>query len=226
MAITFIKDLFRRLYKVSPGEDASEPTDRELLERFLARRDEEAFAVLIERHGPMVLGVCCRILGRAEDAEAAFQATFLVLVRKAASLAARDLLANWLYRVAHRTALKARAMIAKRQWRERQGTAVPEPGVVPPDTQEVEPILDEELARLPDKYRMPIILCELEGKSHQEAAQQLRWPVGTLSGRLSRARKLLSDRLTRRGVALSASALAVVLSQKAAASVPVPVAAA
>src|SRR5262245_54500765 len=126
-------------------EAGTGPTDGQLLEQFLAQRDEDAFTTLVQRHGPMVLGVCRRVLRNDADAEDAFQATFLVLVRKAASLAAPELLANWLYQVAHRTALKARGLIARRHGRERQVTEVSEPAAVQPDPWgEVEPVLDEE----------------------------------------------------------------------------------
>src|SRR5438045_804449 len=128
-------------------------TDGQLLEDYLSRRDEAALAALVQRHGPMVWGVCRRVLGNYHDAEDAFQATFLVLVRKAAALASPELLANWLYGVAHQTALKARATIAKRAVRERQVTEMPQPAVAEPDLwHDLQPLLDQELSRLPDKY--------------------------------------------------------------------------
>ena len=179
----------------------------------------------MRRHGPMVWGVCRRVLRNHHDAEDAFQATFLVLVRKAASIASRELLANWLYGVAHQTALKARATAAKRKGRERQVTEMPEPAVTQQDLwRDLQPLLDEELSRLPDKYRGVIVLCDLEGKTRKEAARQLGCPEGTVAGRLARARTMLAKRLTRRGVALSGGALAAVLSQQAAsAGVPASV---
>ncbi|HJZ54299.1 MAG TPA: sigma-70 family RNA polymerase sigma factor, partial [Gemmataceae bacterium] len=190
-----LANLVRRLRGVGARDEAA-PTDFQCLEQFLARRDEDAFAVLVARHGPMVMGVCRRVLGQAADAEDAFQATFLVLVRKAGSFTSRDLLANWLHGVALRTALKARTMTAKRRAREQPVAEVPEREAVRQNPGEGQAsVVDEELSRLPEKYRLPIVLCELEGKSHQEAAAQLGWPVGTLSGRLSRARKILADRL-------------------------------
>ena len=154
-------------------------TDAELLADYVSRRDDGAFAALVRRHGPMVWGVCRRLLSH-HDAEDAFQATFLVFVRKAATIASRELLANWLYGVAHTTALKARATIAKRKEREKQA-AVPEPAVKEPN-----PwcgLLDEELSRLPARYRAVIVLCELEGHSRKEAARQLNCPEGTVAGR-------------------------------------------
>ncbi|MCI0455813.1 MAG: sigma-70 family RNA polymerase sigma factor [Gemmataceae bacterium] len=197
-------------------------TDRQLLQSFVAHRDEAAFAALVRRHGPMVWGVCRRLLGHDQDAEDAFQATFLVLVRKAAAMASCDLLANWLYGVAYHTALKARAVRARRRARERQVPQMPEPEAVPPDLwHELQPLLDQELSRLPDKYRVPIVLCDLEGKTRKEAARQLGVPEGTVAGRLARARALLAQRLTRQGGVLSGGVLAVVLAQSAAAaSVP------
>jgi RNA polymerase sigma-70 factor (ECF subfamily) len=192
-------------------------TDGQLLQGFVAHRDEAAFEALVRRHGPMVWGVCQRLLRNHQDAEDAFQATFLVLVRKAAAIASRELLANWLYGVAYRTALKARAANARRQARERQVPAMPEPEAVPQGLwHDLRPLLDQELSRLPDKYRVAIILCDLDGKTRQEAARQLGWPEGTVAGRLARARALLARRLTRQGVVLSGGSLAVVLAQGAA----------
>src|SRR5207248_1960127 len=158
-------------------------------------------------------------------AEDAFQATFLVLVRKAASVVPRALVANWLYGVAHRTALKARATAARRKGRERQVAEMPEPAVTEQDLwRDLQPLLDEELSRLPDKYRAVIVLCDLEGKTRKEAARQLACPEGTVAGRLARARVMLAKRLAQRGVTLSGGALAVVLSEKvASAGVPTSV---
>ena len=142
-------------------------TDGQLLECFVGRRDEAAVAVLVRRHGPMVWGVCRRVLHNHQDAEDAFQATFLVLVRKAASVRPREAVGNWLYGVAHTTALKARATAAKRHAREKQVSEMPEPEAVtePDPWHGVEPLLDQELSHLPDKYRTVIVLCDLEGKT-------------------------------------------------------------
>src|SRR5262249_13878664 len=149
------------------------------------------------------------------DAEDAFQATFLVLVRRAASIASREQVANWLYGVAHQTALKARATVAKRKGRERQGAEMPEPAVPEQDRwDELRPLLDAELSRLPDKYRAVVILCDLGGKTRKEAARQIGVPEGTVAGRLARARAMLAKRLTQRGVTLTGGALAAVLSEK------------
>jgi RNA polymerase sigma factor (sigma-70 family) len=181
-------------------------SDEQLLERFLARRDEtaeEAFTAIVQRHGPMVLGVCLRILGDRHEAEDAFQATFLVLARKAASVVRRDKVANWLYGVACRTAKQARGRTVRRRAREeRVGMS---PHIKPSDGDlgnELRKILDEELARLPARYRAPIVLCELEGLSRQEAARRLGVPEGTISSRLARAKMQLRDRLARRGLGL------------------------
>src|SRR5271170_4507596 len=189
------------LHHLRDGLATIGPSDGQLLERFLARRDENAFDALVRRHGPMVLGVCRRVLRNSHDAEDAFQATFLVLVRKAASIALRDLLANWLYGVAHQTALKARATAARRKQRERQVAEMPETAVAKENLwQDLQPLLDEALSRLPDKYRRVIVLCDLEGKTRKEAAQQLVCPEGTVAGRLARARAMLARRLAQRGV--------------------------
>ncbi len=194
--------------------DAAGLTDGELLECYLGRREEAAFEALVRRHGPMVLGVCRRVLRNHHDSEDAFQATFLVLARKAASVVPREMVGNWLYGVAYRTALKAKAVTAKRQVRERPMIEMPEPEVSPHDSwRDLRPLLDQELRRLPDKYRVPIILCALEGRTEKEAARQLGWPQGTLSGRLSRAKTLLAKRLARGGGLLSAGSLTGMLSR-------------
>jgi RNA polymerase sigma factor (sigma-70 family) len=195
--------------------------DGHLLERFVAARDEASFAALVRRHGPMVLGVCRRVLGHLQDAEDAFQATFLVLARKAAAVR-RGAVASYLYAVAYRTALEARAVNARRRARERQVEAVPHPAVGPPEPQDWRPLLDRELARLPRKYRQLIVLCDLEGRARKEVARQLGLPEGTLSSRLAAARRLLARRLTRAGIALPAGVLAAALADGASAAVPMP----
>ncbi|MCI0641392.1 MAG: RNA polymerase sigma factor [Gemmataceae bacterium] len=195
-------------------------SDHELLAIFLDERAEEAFAVLVGRHGPMVLGVCRRILFHVQDAEDAFQAVFLVLVRKAASIAKRDALSAWLYGVAYRIALRAKRMKARRRSKEGEmGMARSEVNHTPSWT-DLEPLLDLEVSRLPKKYQVPLVLCELEGKSRKDAARLLGLPEGTLSSRLSRARELLRERFRRRGVTISAVALSAALLQNASAAVP------
>jgi RNA polymerase sigma-70 factor (ECF subfamily) len=189
-------------------------SDGQLLERFVAGREEAIFEAIVHRHGRMVWGVCRRVLRDHHDAEDAFQATFLVLARKAASVLPREKLPNWLYGVAFQTAMKARAMSIKRRERERRVPALPDTEQGSQLLQEdLVEFLDQELSRLPEKYRTPIILCELEGKSHRAAAEQLGCPIGTISGRLSRAKTMLAERLARRGVVLSTGALAVLTSQ-------------
>src|SRR5437763_2284216 len=179
MATGHVIGVIQHLRRAMLLRDGAGLTDGQLLEDYLSRRDEAALAALVQRHGPMVWGVCRRVLFNHHDAEDAFQATFLVLVRKAASIASRELLANWLYGVAHQTALKARATAAKRKGRERQVTDMPEPAVTQHDPwRDVQPVLDEELSRLPDKYRGVLVLCDLEGKTRKEAAQQLGCPDG------------------------------------------------
>jgi RNA polymerase sigma factor (sigma-70 family) len=192
-------------------------TDAQLLEAFLTRRDEAAFAALVRRHGPMVFGVSRRVLGHAQDAEDAFQATFLLLARKAASILRREFVGGWLYRVAYRTALEARAARAKRQARETSVQQLPECEAAHTEAgHDLRPLLDRELSELPEKYRLAIVLCDLEGHSRKEASRQLRLAEGTLSSRLATGRRLLAGRLTRRGVALSTATLAAALAQDAA----------
>jgi RNA polymerase sigma factor (sigma-70 family) len=199
-------------------------SDAQLLDGFLATRDEAAFEALVRRHGPMVLGVCRRVVGNAADADDAFQATFLVLVRRAAAVADRDLLGNWLYGVAFRTALEARSRMVRRRAKEVPVAELPDPAAEPDDASpELLALLDRELSRLPDKYRVPVVLCELEGASRKAVARRLGIPEGTLSSRLAAARRLLADRLTRRGVTVGAAAVAAALSQTdAPAMVPAP----
>jgi RNA polymerase sigma factor (sigma-70 family) len=199
-----------------PGESV-ELTDGQLLECFVSRREEAALEALVRRHGGMVWGVCRRVLQSHHDAEDAFQATFLVLLRKARTIVPSEMVGNWLYGVAHQTALKARATRAKQRAREKQAMDIPEPAA--PEQQlwnDLQPILDQEMSRLPDKYRAVLVLCDLEGKTGREAAGQLGLPEGTVASRLARARALLAKRLTRYGLAVSGGTLAALLSEKAA----------
>ena len=203
---------------VIPDPCRAELTDGQLLEGFVSRRDEAALAALVRRHGALVWGVCRRLLRDYHDAEDAFQATFLVLVRKAASIVPREMVVNWLYGVARQTALKARATAARRKGRERQVAEMPEPTVAEQDLwRDLQPLLDEAVSRLPDKYRAVIVLCDLEAMTRPEAARQLGVPEGTVAGRLARARALLAKRLARHGLATAGGAVAVVLAQNAAA---------
>jgi RNA polymerase sigma factor (sigma-70 family) len=196
--------------------DSAGPGDGELLGCFIECHDEGALACLVKRHAPMVWGVCRRLLSH-HDAEDAFQATFLVLVRKAASIVPREMVANWLYGVAHQTALQARRTAARRRAREVQVTVMPEPEVVQQDPwPDVRPLLDQELSCLPGNYRAVLVLCDLQGRTRKEVARQLGVPEGTVAGRLARARAMLARRLTQRGVTLSGGALAAVLAQNVA----------
>jgi RNA polymerase sigma factor (sigma-70 family) len=222
MATSQVSEVIQHLRRAVLLREGAGLTDGQLLEDFISRRDEAALAVLVRRHGPMVWGVCRRVLSNYHDAEDAFQATFLVLVRKASSIASRELLANWLYGVAHQTALNARGAAARRRARERQVTEMPEPAISEQDLwRDLQPLLDEVLSRLPHKYRVVIVLCDLGGKTRKEAARQLGVPEGTVSGWLARARAMLAKRLAQRGVVLSGGALAVLLAQTvASAGVP------
>src|SRR5262245_56826405 len=226
VATSQMTEIIQHLRRTMLLRDGAGMTDGQLLEDYISRRDAAALAALVRRHAPMVWGVCRRVLPNYHDAEDAFQATFLVLVRKAASIASGELLANWLYGVAHQTAWKARATSAKRCARERQVMEMAEPAVAEQDDlwRGLQPLLDEELSRLPDKYRAVIVLCDLEGKTRKEAARQLGLPEGTVASRLATARVMLAKRLTQRGVTLSGGVLAAVLSQRAAsAGVPTSV---
>jgi RNA polymerase sigma factor (sigma-70 family) len=192
-------------------------SDAQLLDQFIEHQDEYAFAALVQRHSPMVWGVCRRIVAHHQDAEDAFQATFLVLARKAMSIRPREMVANWLFGVAQRTALKAKAMAAKRNTREKQVTTMPEPEAAGQDSWgNLESLIDQELASLPDKYRIVIVLCDLEGKKGKDVARRLKIPEGTVASRLRTGRVMLAKRLARQGVALSGGALATVLAQNAA----------
>jgi RNA polymerase sigma factor (sigma-70 family) len=213
---TFLGQLRRAALRREGG-----PSDGELLERYVRAGDAAAFEALVRQHGAMVLGVCRRVLRNWHDAEDAFQATFLVLARKAPSVRPRHRVGNFLYGVAYRTALEARRAAARRRLKE---AAAPPRADLPADGpwEELRPVLDRELAGLPEKYRAPIVLCDLEGKTRREAAHQLGWREGTLSGRLARARVLLARRLTRYGVGVAGGALAALLGREAAARVPGP----
>jgi RNA polymerase sigma factor (sigma-70 family) len=225
MARSHIGEVIQHLRMSVLLRDGAGLTDGQLLSEYIARREEAVLAVLVRRHGPMVWSACRRILRNYHDAEDAFQATFLVLVRKAASIVPREMVANWLYGVAHQTALKARATASKRKGRERQVTEMPEPVIAEQRFwRDLQPVLDEELSRLPDKYRSVIVLCDLECRTRKEAARQIGCPEGTVAGRLARARVMLAKRLARHGLIFSGGALGTVLSQNlASAFVPISV---
>jgi RNA polymerase sigma factor (sigma-70 family) len=213
----------RYLRRIAAPSEGSR-LDAELIERFVATRDGAAFGCLVERYGPLVLGVCRRVLGNHHDAEDAFQATFLVLARKARQIRQRDALAGWLYKVAYHLATKLRASAERRRHAERQPS--------PRQSDELQSdhhitwgdlrmVLDEELERLPEKYRAPLLLCCLAGRTRDEAAEQLGWSLGALKMRLERGRQLLRTRLSRRGLSVSAALLAMLLAQHGTAS-PAP----
>jgi RNA polymerase sigma factor (sigma-70 family) len=213
-ALSSLIDFVRRLASKSTGPDA------DLLRRFLSQRDQAAFLALVERHGPMVLGVCRRLLRHEQDAEDAFQATFLVLARQATRVSRPELLAAWLYRVAYRVALRARAGAARRR------TEVAMGDIAAPDTSqaadwaELRPLLDAEIERLAEKYRTPFVLCYLSGATNEQAAALLGCPTGTIASRLATARERLRSRLQRRGITLSATAVAALVTEHASAAVP------
>lgn len=214
---TAAADLLRR----ATGSDRR--SDAQLLNDYLRDRDPGAVAAIVRRHGPMVWGVCRRVLGH-HDAEDALQATFLVLARRAGAIRPGGLLGNWLYGVARRTSLKARALAARRRAREKTVDELPEPAT--PEAigwADLRPVLDHELERLPNKYRAVLVLCDLEGKTRPDAARQLGWPEGTVNSRLSIGRKKLAARLARRGLTLSGGILTVTLVEQASGRVPAEV---
>ena len=191
--------------------------DVDLLERFIGGRDavaEAAFEAIVIRHGPMVQGICRSLLRDPADADDAFQATFLVLVRKARSIRIKDSLRPWLYGVAWRVALKVQAVARRRRSRETSGDLDRAIDPREPDSSDLRPILLEELERLPDRYRIPIVLFHLEGRTHEQVARELRCPVGTISSRLSRARDLLRSRLARRGLGLPVGVVTTALASR------------
>jgi RNA polymerase sigma factor (sigma-70 family) len=201
-------------------------TDGQLLERFMTSRRESAepaFTALVERHGSMVWGVCCRVLPDSHQAEDAFQATFLVLAQQARTVRRRDSVASWLYGVAHRVASGLRSAAARRKKHEEKyalrnrRNSQPDPA----ETGEIARLLGEELNRLPERLRAPLLLCDLEDATHEQAAARLGWPVGTVKSRLSRGRERLKSRLIRRGLAPSLALAALgMLSGQALASLP------
>ncbi len=212
-------EVVRRLRRGVPGAADPEPTDEQLLTAYRAGADPAALDSLVRRHAPMVWGVCRRVAG--PDAEDAFQAAFLVLVRRAAAIDRPHLLGNWLYGVASRTARKARAAAGRRRTRETDLTQTDPPTPVPGPWDDVLPLLDEELARLPERYRAALVLCDLQGKTRREAAELTGTPAGTIAARVARGRTLLAARLARRGVGVPAAVVAALLTRDAWARVPI-----
>src|SRR5260370_15296860 len=200
--------LLARIRQAALVQSSCHWTDHDLLQRYIANKDESAFAGLVKRYGPMVLGLCWRILRHRQDAEDAFQAAFLVLARKAGAIRKRASLAGWLHSVALRAALKLRAGNARRGARNTALVDIPQAQHgEDPTLWETQQVLEEELQRLADKYRAPLLLCCVQGRTRDEAARQLGWSLGVLRGRLDRGRQLLRARLARRGIALSAALL-------------------
>src|SRR5262245_44327760 len=192
MADQPLRSVLRHVQKLATAQAADNLSDRDLLERFVARRDEAAFAALVERHGPMVLSICRRALRHSHDAEDAFQAAFLVLARKAASIRHKDALGSWLHGVAYHVATNLRRGLARRRAHEVPlGEAIQADKAGEATWREVRTVFDEELARLPERFRAPLVLCYLEGRTRDEAAQELGWGLATLRGRLERGRELL-----------------------------------
>jgi RNA polymerase sigma factor (sigma-70 family) len=199
----------RRMLRMVWGKDRPGVTDGELLRRFVDQHDEAAFETLLWRHGPMVFRLCRRLLGRLPDAEDAFQAVFLVLCRKAGSISNRQSVGSWLYKVAYRICLRARSGPGRQPPADLE--TVIESRTAPPasaPSADLAGILDEELSRLPEKYRSPLILHYLQGKTVEETARELGWRPGTVSGRLARGKELLRGRLVRRGVTLTIGTVA------------------
>lgn len=215
-----MRSLIRSLRTQLPPA-GGEPTDEQLLDRFLARREpDEAFRAIVRRHGPMVRGVCRRVLRNDADADDAFQAVFVVLVRKADGVRPRNRLGNWLYGVAVNVARRGRDAVARRRTQE----LVSEPPAHEPasgvEHSELKAAIDQELSGLPSAYRAAVVACDLEGQTRSEAAGRLGWSEGTVASRLARGRALLADRLTRRGVALPAAGLVAALAPNTADAVP------
>ncbi len=213
-------DSMRRLFDSGTAIGLS---DRQLLDRFIAARDETAFEAILRRHGPMVLGVCRRAIPDQDDVDDAFQATFLILVRKAGSIRDRDVLATWLYGVARRVAVRASTRARRRRGRERamaEDIPVKDAHAARAEHDELRSLIDAELERLPQRFRAPVILCDVQGQTHEQAAAQIGCPVGTVKSRLARGRERLRAGLVRRGLTLTLAAVASFLAAERASAVP------
>jgi RNA polymerase sigma factor (sigma-70 family) len=222
MATAILSDFFHRLTRGMAAETLADHSDQQLVERALAGTDEAPFQAIVHRHGPMVYRVCWRVLQHSQDAEDAFQATFLILAQKLRTVRKHASLASWLHGVAHRVALKAKAQTAARRRHEHQASL---PDTVPPDDVtwgELRSALDTELSQLPDQWRLPLILCYLEGRTQDEAASQLGWSKITLRRRLEEARTALGGRLSGRGIVWPAALSAVLLSDCIVSAAPAP----
>jgi RNA polymerase sigma factor (sigma-70 family) len=222
-----LRTVVGNLRRVIGSDTADRVSDGQLLERFLTRRDEIAFEMLVWRHGSMVLNVCRRVLRDAHEAEDAFQATFLVFARKLASIGKGESIGGWLYKVAYRVALRSRGRLAARQmvalqdWEHLPGNVAFDDPAQRAVWSDLRPVLDEEVNRLPEKYRTAFVLIYLEGMPYPDVAKELRCPKGTVSSRVTAAKGILRKRLARRGVVLSATLLGAVLTRAADAAVPV-----
>lgn len=201
-------------------------TDGQLLERFLSERDEMAFEVLVWRHGPMVLALGRRVLGNEHDAEDVLQATFLTLVRKGGTIGKSESLSSWLYKVAYRIALRSQARMAKTRADSRLVEDVPAPEPDESVWRELRPLLDAAIERLPEKYRTAIVLCDLQGKTYREAAEQLGCTASAISTRVTRARQMLRKRLAHHGLSVTIGVLSAALAQRTAAALSAPLTAA
>jgi RNA polymerase sigma factor (sigma-70 family) len=228
MATDDTNPLLQHLRRLTVSARTENASDGELVESFVANGDDDSFTALFRRHGPMVHGLCRRVLRNEQEADDAFQATFLVFARRARSLRCRDTLGSWLYGVAYRTALKARCSAARRRAHEAAARVrAPAEPLAAMTVSEAQEIVDRELAALPDKFRSPLVLCCLEGLARDEAARQLGWPVSVVKSRLEQARELLRRRLVRRGLTLPAALFSLgMLGTAAQAAVPPTLAAA
>jgi RNA polymerase sigma factor (sigma-70 family) len=220
MAAPQLCALLGQIEKLSRGPCKPQRTDRQLLEDFAACQDESAFAALVARHGSLVLRVCRRVLRHEQDAEDAFQATFLVLAQQNASIQNRDSLAGWLHGVAYRTAMKAKRSKTRRCNHEARAHQNKPSSAASPTWDDVQSVLDEEIQRLPATFRTAFVLCVLEGKTVPTAAAEAQCKVGTMSSRLTRARKRLQQQLARRGIKLPALLAALAVVESASAAVP------
>ncbi|OAI53669.1 hypothetical protein AYO44_15770 [Planctomycetaceae bacterium SCGC AG-212-F19] len=214
--------VFRHIRRLVGLTNSPDQTDSELLRRFSDARDDAAFASLVHRHGPLVWNVCRRVLGTDADADDAFQATFLVLARQAGSIRQGESVGSWLYGVAYRVAAKAKVQAARRRVHERRAAPMAAARTNEIEVwEDIRPLLDEEMNRLPEKYRVPIVLRYLQGKSNAQAARELGWPTGSMSWRLARGLELLRDRLGRRGVTLGSGVFgAILIANSASAALP------
>jgi RNA polymerase sigma factor (sigma-70 family) len=217
MPTTGLNKVLKHLCRSILPPDQADLSDGQLLNRFLANRDEVAFAALVQRHASLVLGVCNRVIGNVHDSEDAFQAVFFILARKARTVCKSEALASWLYKIAYRTALEAKETIVRRRKLELPMLEVPEPEFKPVgERRDWQVMLDQELDQLPTKYRSLVIMCDLEGKTRKEVARQLGLKEGTLSSRLATARRMLATRLSKVGLTISGGALAASLAQSSA----------